>query len=80
MPQSRSAGGSAETSRPSWRIVPLVCGSRPAMARSRVVLPQPEGPRKQTNSPRSIDSDTASSAVNMPNLLVTRSTSRYGMS
>ena len=28
-----------------------VCRSSPAMARSSVVLPQPDGPRKQTNSP-----------------------------
>ena len=31
---------------------PDVWMSRPAIARSSVVLPQPDGPRKQTNSPR----------------------------
>ena len=38
-------------SRPAWKMPPAVCVSSPAMMRSRVVLPQPEGPRKQTNSP-----------------------------
>ena len=38
---------------PSWTIVPASCVSSPAMMRSSVVLPQPEGPRKQTSSPRS---------------------------
>ncbi|CFW42812.1 Uncharacterised protein [Bordetella pertussis] len=40
---------------PSWR-------SRPAMARSRVVLPQPEGPSRHTSSPAPMSSDTSASA------------------
>ncbi len=51
MPKSRWFGGSAEMSRPAWRMRPEVWMSSPAIARSSVVLPQPEGPRKQTNSP-----------------------------
>ena len=51
MPKSRWFGGSAEMSRPACRMRPELWMSSPAMARSSVVLPQPEGPRKQTNSP-----------------------------
>jgi hypothetical protein len=36
------------------------------MARRSVVLPQPEGPRKQTNSPRRTSSEMFFSAVNAP--------------
>jgi len=50
MPKSRAAGGSRETSRPAWRIVPLVWTSSPAITRSRVDLPQPDGPRKHTKA------------------------------
>ena len=46
MPKSRCAGGSAETSRPFWRIVPEVCGSRPAMARSKRGLAAARGPEE----------------------------------
>src|SRR5579872_5800392 len=38
---------------PLTRIAPLVGVSRSATARSSVVLPQPEGPINETNSPRS---------------------------
>jgi hypothetical protein len=70
MPKSRFVGGSAEMSRPACSTRPLVWMSRPAMARSSVVLPHPDGPRKQTNSPSLISSEMSSSAVNAPNVLV----------
>src|SRR5580692_5300827 len=38
---------------PLTRMAPLVGASRSAIARSSVVLPQPDGPIKETNSPRS---------------------------
>src|SRR3984957_6638867 len=79
MPKSRWAGGSADTSRPFWRIVPEVCGSRPAMARSKVVLPQPEGPRKQTNSPSAMSSEISPRAVKSPKRFERLRTSRYDM-
>ena len=69
MPKSRSAGGRRETSRPPISIVPSSCGSRPAIARSSVVLPQPDGPRKQTNSPLVTSSETSLSATNAPKRL-----------
>ena len=37
---------------PFRRISPEVGMSKPAIMRSVVVLPQPDGPRKVTNSPR----------------------------
>jgi len=72
MPKSRLVGGRAEMSRPPCSMRPLVWMSRPAIARSSVVLPQPDGPRKQTNSPSAISSEMLSSAVNAPNFLMRR--------
>ena len=51
MPMLRWFGLRLTTSRPSMRMTPLVGVSKPATIRSVVVLPQPEGPRKETNSP-----------------------------
>src|SRR5699024_5060359 len=51
MASLRLAGGTSVTSSPSIRIWPEVRSSRPAISRSRVDLPQPEGPTKTTNSP-----------------------------
>src|SRR6188768_1318590 len=39
------------TSSPPRKILPRVGSSRPAIMRSVVVLPQPEGPSRQKNSP-----------------------------
>ena len=55
MPTSRFHGGSAVTSWPSIRTLAGLGLVKPAISRSRVVLPQPEGPRKAKNSPGSID-------------------------
>src|SRR5580765_176631 len=54
-------------SRPAWKMLPAVCVSRPATMRSKVVLPQPDGPRKQTNSPCSIVRSMSESAWKVPN-------------
>ena len=53
MPTLRWLGRSCVTSWPSMRIAPAVGVSKPATMRKVVVLPQPLGPRKETNSPRS---------------------------
>src|SRR5581483_4395415 len=66
MPKSRADGGRLETSRPPISMVPSLCRSRPAMARRSVVLPQPDGPRKQTNSPSRTSSEIDFSASNLP--------------
>jgi hypothetical protein len=46
-------GGGPLTARPFTKILPVVEAISPAMDMSKVVLPQPEGPTKQTNSPAS---------------------------
>jgi hypothetical protein len=48
---SRSLESRSLTTRPSMSISPPLIGSRPASMRSRVDLPQPEGPTSTTNSP-----------------------------
>src|SRR5690349_14894056 len=53
MPRS---GPGAPTSRPSTRILPELGSEKPATALSRVDLPQPEGPSRQTNWPCGISS------------------------
>jgi len=42
---------------------PLVCFSSPAIIRSKVVLPQPLGPRRTRNSPSRVLKSTPSTAV-----------------
>src|SRR6187402_1424622 len=56
-------------SRPACTIVPEVCTSSPATMRSNVVLPQPEGPRKQMSSPWCTPRLTSCSATKLPNSL-----------
>src|SRR5260221_5351990 len=53
MPTWRWFGRRRVTSCPLMRIVPELGISNPATMRSVVVLPQPLGPRNDTNSPRS---------------------------
>src|SRR6202140_2510927 len=48
---SRSRGGRLFTTRSAMRTSPLVMSSSPAIMRSAVVLPQPDGPTRHTNSP-----------------------------
>src|SRR5476651_422102 len=54
----RRSGGSVfcgeETTRSPTRISPSVGSTKPAMSRNVVVLPQPEGPSRQTKVPCSI--------------------------
>src|SRR4030081_3653554 len=47
---SRSFGGTSLTTSPSTAISPAVISSSPAIMRSVVVLPQPDGPTSTTNS------------------------------
>ena len=47
----RSAADSAVTSRPPIRMRPLLACSSPAIRRSVVVLPQPDGPSSVTSVP-----------------------------
>ena len=47
----RLYGGTVATSSPSSRIAPSFGCSKPAISRSVVVLPQPDGPSIEKNSP-----------------------------
>src|SRR5438067_1638304 len=55
------------------RMRPPEASSRPAIMRSEVVLPQPDGPRSTTNSPDSIFRFNRSTATTEPNFLTTSS-------
>ena len=62
MAMSRSLAGTWLTSRPSMERVPEEIDSRPAIIRSVVVLPHPDGPSSTMNSPWRTSSETASAA------------------
>jgi len=51
MAMSRSLGGRSLTTRSPIEMVPPVISSSPAIDRSAVDLPQPEGPTNTMNSP-----------------------------
>ena len=51
MEMPRSEGASHVTSRPPMAMAPSVRFSRPAIIRSRVDFPHPDGPTKTQNSP-----------------------------
>src|SRR5687768_114991 len=50
---TETAGCGASTWTPSSKIAPRSSGIKPATIRSKVVLPQPDGPNTQTNWPSS---------------------------
>src|SRR5688572_26394336 len=52
-------------------MLPALAASSPAMMRSSVVLPQPEGPSRATSSPDSTSRLTLRSAWKSPNCLLT---------
>ena len=58
MAMSRSFGGRLLTTRSPMRISPAVMFSSPAIIRSKVDLPQPDGPTSTTNSPSPIEMST----------------------
>src|SRR5580692_12141825 len=65
----RRCGGTSDTSTPSSRILPDVGCSKPAIRRKVVVLPQPDGPSREKNSPLATVRSMLSTAIS-PNLLV----------
>ena len=71
MDTRRLSGVRRVTSRPSMRILPSVTSSSPAMSRSTVDFPQPEGPSSTTNFPDSARKLTASTAFTRPKRFVT---------
>src|SRR6266404_832882 len=62
MPKPRRSAGRFVMSPPSNSIVPVSGFSRPAIMRSVVVLPQPDGPSNPKNSPRSTSSEMSATA------------------
>jgi hypothetical protein len=58
-------------SRPSISTLPVSGRSRPAMTRSRVDLPLPDGPSRAVSEPLGISTDTSSSAAKSPKRLDT---------
>src|SRR5215470_17916339 len=63
---SRSLGGRSFTTRSPIEMVPEVTSSRPAMDRSAVDFPQPEGPTSTMNSPSFTSRLRSSSALTPP--------------
>jgi hypothetical protein len=53
-------------SRPANSIVPALWSSKPAIIRSVVVLPEPEGPSRVKNSPASISRSMPATACTSP--------------
>src|ERR1043165_10274629 len=70
----RFSGGSVvavdDTTRSPTRISPSEGSTKPAISRSVVVLPQPEGPSRHTSLPCSISSETSSTTADAPYRLV----------
>src|SRR5579871_1276213 len=64
---SRSFGCTLLTTRSPIEMVPLVMFSRPASMRSKVDLPQPEGPTSTTKAPSSIGIVTPCKTSKPPN-------------
>src|SRR5215831_15622194 len=71
----RRWGGSSFTRRPRIRISPASGWTNPAISRSSVVLPQPEGPSSVANSPSGTASDTSATASTSAKRLLSRSSS-----
>ncbi len=61
--EGRLFGGRSVTGSPSIWISPSSGYSKPAIMRSSVVFPQPEGPSSEKNSPRRMERSTRSTAM-----------------
>ena len=67
----RLAGGTSVTSSPASVTLPMVGTSKPAIMRSVVVLPQPDGPSIEKNSPSRMFRSMLFTTTFSPNALVT---------
>src|SRR6185295_16954011 len=76
MPKLRRSGGRRVTSSSCTRIRPRSGASKPAISRSAVVLPLPEGPSRARISPLSTVSERSRRTVWTPKLLSSRSRMR----
>src|SRR5262245_60535790 len=68
MPMSRRCAGRRSMRLSPNRIAPPSSSQKPAIMRSRVVLPQPEGPNRVKNSPSPTSRSTPSTARTLPKL------------
>ncbi len=66
MAMSRSAGSTSLTTRPPIEQVPDEIVSRPATMRSKVDLPQPDGPTSTVKEPSGMSIDTPFTASTLP--------------
>src|SRR5215510_303567 len=73
MERPRFAAGSLATSFPSMMIRPPLTSSSPAMRRSSVDFPHPDGPTKTTKVPSSMSRSTPGMTVVLPKTLRTPS-------
>src|SRR5919109_369602 len=73
IPTSRMCAGRSVMSSPSRKTLPSVGRSRPAIMRSIVVLPHPEGPRNEISSPAGSSRSTPSTAATSANRLTSPS-------
>ncbi len=78
MLMGRSLGGRRPMSKPWTLMLPSVGNSRPAIMRSVVVLPHPDGPSSEKNSPSAMERWSSSTATTSPNRLMTPSSSTAG--
>src|SRR5215203_1275157 len=80
MAMSRFSGGRSFMRFPAMITSPSVARSKPAIMRSVVVLPQPDGPKRQTTSPALTDREASLTATNSPYFLVIFLTSMVDIS
>src|SRR5262245_5735606 len=73
-PRLRRCTATRVMSSPARITCPPSGSTSPATVRSSVLLPQPEGPRRETNSPGATSSVTSSTATTDPNVLRSRRT------
>src|SRR6185369_15363036 len=71
MATPRLAGGTPRISLPSIMTWPPLIGSKPQIRRSKVDLPQPDGPTKTTNSPWAMSRSMFCSTSTGPKRLLT---------
>ena len=71
MAMSRSRGGTSLTTLPPIQISPSVISSSPAIMRSVVDLPQPDGPTSTTNSWSAISRSIPRTACTPPSYALT---------
>src|SRR5215475_5150516 len=71
MAMSRSLGGRSLTTAPPIRIVPALTSSSPAIIRSKVDFPQPDGPTSTMNSPSAMARSMPCRTLTAPKDLLT---------